>query len=100
MANPTQGSLQKLRYASKGTRVQGVSSEQSIKATAGILQRIVITNANAAVQTLTVKDGATTLGVYEIGADKTESWEFGRVMDTSILVTPSSNDIDAQVIWD
>ena len=100
MANPTQGSLQKLRHASKKTRVQNTNAETTVKATAGILQRIVITNANAAVQTLTVTDGSTTLGVFEILPDKTETWEFGCVMDASIKVTPSSTNIDALVVWD
>lgn len=100
MANQTIASVKKRGRASKYTRIQNVSTEQTVKATAGILQRITVTNANAAVQTVTVKDGSNTLGVFEILADKTETWEFGCAMDTSILITPSHANVDALVVWD
>lgn len=82
------------------TRVQNVSTEQTIKAAAGILHRIVAANANAAVQTLTVTDGATAQIVLRIPAGDTRSFEIGAEFDTSIKVTPSHADVDALIVWD
>jgi len=86
--------------AGSKTRVQNVTGDQTVKATTGILWRIVVTNAAAAVGSITLKDGATTLGVFEVPADKTETFEFSCVMDTSIIIAPSATTMDALVIWD
>ena len=86
--------------ASSKSRVQGVSTEQTIKASAGLLHRIVVTNQNAAAQTLTVTDGSTAQGVYWVPSKTTLSLEFGVSFSTSIKATPSHADIDALVIYD
>ena len=86
--------------AGSKTRVQGVTGDQTVKATAGILHRIVVTNAAAAVGSITLKDGATTLGVFEVGVDTTLTLVFGCNMDTSIIINPSASTMDALVIWD
>lgn len=86
--------------AGSKTRVQGVSTEQTVKSTSGILHRIVVTNAAAAVGSFTLKDGAVTLGVFEVGVDTTLTLVFEMEMDTSILITPSATTMDLLVIYD
>lgn len=86
--------------ARKKTRVQGVTGDQTVKATPGLLDRIVVTNAAAAVGSITLKDGAAVLGVYEVPADTTLTLLFGVVMATSIIVNPSATTMDALVVFD
>lgn len=86
--------------AGSKTRIQNVTGEQTVKSSAGILHRIVLANGAAAVGSLTVTDGATTLLVAEVGADTTLSLEFGVQFDTNIKVTPSAATIDALIIYD
>lgn len=86
--------------SSAPVRVQNVSTEQTVKATAGFLRRIVVANANAAVQTLTVKDGATTLVVLQIPATDTREIDFDIPFTTSLKVTPSHANVDALFIFD
>ncbi len=88
--------------AGSNTRVQGVATEQTIKATPGILQRIVVTN-NTAVATLDISDGASPGGdvlVSRIPIDVTTTLVFNVQFDTDIRVTPSDATIDALVIFD
>ena len=86
--------------ASSKTRVQGGAVEVTIKNAPGILQRIVVANVNAAVQTLTLTDGGTAQMVVRVPAGQTLSLAFGVEFDTSIKVTPSHADVDALVIYD
>jgi hypothetical protein len=90
----------KATLASSKTRVQGVSTVQVVKSTAGLLRRIIVANSNAAVQTLTVTDGSTDQGVYSIPPNDTRVLEFGVAFATSIKVTPSHANIDALVVFD
>lgn len=92
--------LAKQAAVSNGTRVTGVTSEQTIKATAGILQRVVVANGNAAKQTLTLTDGASAKQVIQVPAGTTLSLTYGIAFGTSIKVTPSDNAVDALVMYD
>lgn len=81
------------------TRVQGVTGDTTVKATAGIVEFLCIANVNAAVQTLTLKDGGTTKHVFRVAAGGELvvplMWKHG----TSIVVNPSHADIDAFIGW-
>jgi hypothetical protein len=88
------------QYAGNKTRVQGVSIQQAIKATPGGVQRIIVSNANAAVQTLTVTDGSTDLIVLRVPAGSTIFVDLGVAFATAINVTPSHANIDALILWD
>jgi hypothetical protein len=81
-------------------RVQGVTGDQTVKSTPGNLQRIIVANTNAAVQTLAVKDGATTQVVTSVPPNDTRDIPFGVGFTTSIVVTPSHANIDALVLYD
>ena len=88
--------------AGSKTRVSGENTEQTIKATSGILHRIVVTN-NTAVATLDISDGASPGGdqiVARIPVDVVTVIEIGCQFDTDIRITPSAATIDALVIFD
>lgn len=95
-SNQRKGAL----VAGSKTRVQNVTGDQTVKASPGTLHRIIFSNAAAAVGSLTVKDGSTTLIVMELLQDTTLPVEFGVKFTTSIVVTPSAATIDALVIYD
>lgn len=86
--------------AGSKTRVQNTTSETTITSSRSALHRIVMTNANAAVQSLQVEDGLTILGVYECPPDTSITLHFGIEMAGGIVVTPSDAGIDALVIYD
>lgn len=86
--------------AASKSRVQGVTGNQTVKATPGTLHRIVVANADVAVQTLTVVDGATTQVVLRVAAGGMAVVDFGVAFTTSIVVNPSSANIDALVLFD
>lgn len=86
--------------AGNKSRVQGVTGAQTIKASAGVLTRVIVANADAAAQTLTVLDGATTLIVLRLPAGDSRALELGLPMTSSIVVTPSSINLDALIVWD
>jgi hypothetical protein len=86
--------------AGSKARVQGVATEQTVKASAGVLHTVIIANNNAAVQTLTLTDGATAQIVLQVPAKDTRSVAFGVQFATSIKATPSSADIDALFVYD
>jgi len=86
--------------AGSKSRVQNANTEQTIRSSPGLLHRIVVTNANAAAQTLTLTDGATAQGVYWVPTKTTLSLEFGVPFATSIKATPSSVDLDALFLYD
>jgi hypothetical protein len=93
-------SLRNTSRASSKTRVQNDATEQTIKSSAGVLQRILASNVNAGVQTVTVKDGSSTLIVLRIPAGATSSFEFGIPFATSLKTTNSHADVDALIIFD
>ena len=80
-------------------RIQNTAVEQTVKSSAGLLRRIVASNANAAVQTVTVKDATTTIGVYKIPANDTRVLEFGLDIGTSLKVTNSDTAQDTLVVY-
>jgi hypothetical protein len=80
-------------------RVQGVSTEQTVKSSAGILHRIVLSNGGASARTLTVTDGSTVQTVLQLPASATVSIPLEVAFATSIKVTPSHADVDALVIY-
>lgn len=93
--------LAKQAAASSATRVIGVSTEQTIRDGAGVLQRVVVANGHASTkQTLTLTDGAAVKHVIHVPAGTTLSLDYGVRFATSIKVTPSDNAIDALVIFD
>jgi len=75
--------------------VQGVSTEQTLRTGACRLAGIIVSNANAAVQTVTIKDGSTTLIVLQIPANDSRQFDLGFPIATSLKVTPSHANIDA-----
>lgn len=86
--------------AGKKTRVQGVSTEQTIKASAGTVYRILLSNGGASARTLTLTDGSTVQNVINLPASVTVNLELNVRFATSIKVTPSHADVDALVIYD
>ena len=86
--------------AAQKARVQGVATEQTVKSSAGVLHRIVLSNGGATARTLTVTDGSTVQNVMNIAPSDSRSCEFGVKVSTSIKVTPSHADVDALVIYD
>jgi len=82
------------------TRVQGVSTEQTIKASAGLLHRIILSNGGATARTLTVTDGSTVQNVINVPASSSQVVEFRARFVTSIKVTPSHADVDALLVYD
>ena len=86
--------------AANKTRIQNVSTEQTVKASAGTLWRVVVANANAGVQTLTLTDGSTAQLVIQVPPTTTLSLEFGVAFGTSIKCTPSHANIDALFMYD
>ncbi len=93
--------IQKLGAASRGPRVTGVATQQTVRPAPGVLQRIIVANADVATQTLTVLDGAsTTLIVLRVAAGACVPFEFGIPFTTDLRVTPSNANIDALVVAD
>ncbi|MFN8533852.1 MAG: hypothetical protein U0556_09915 [Dehalococcoidia bacterium] len=90
----------KQALASQAVRVSGVGVETAVTAAPCTLQRIVVANANAAVQTLTVTDGTTARQILRVPAGSTIAVEFRLAVVGSLKVTPSSADLDALVIYD
>ncbi len=92
--------LKQTAAAGSKTRVQGVATVQTVKAAAGILHRVVASNANAAVQTLTLTDGASDLVVIQVPATSTIVVDVGARFTTSIKGTPSHANVDALFLFD
>ncbi|HEX7334228.1 MAG TPA: hypothetical protein VF290_22170 [Pyrinomonadaceae bacterium] len=82
------------------TRIQGVSTEQTVKATAGLLHRIVLSNGGSSARTLTLTDGATVQNVINLKASETVVLDIGARFATSIKATPSHAEVDALIIYD
>lgn len=90
----------KLSPAGKKTRIQNVSTEQTVKASAGTVYRIILSNGGASARTLTLVDGSTTQNVVNLPASETRIIELNVRFATSIKVTPSHAEVDALVIYD
>lgn len=86
--------------ASGATRYQGVSTQQTVFTRAGVLQRLIVANADAAVQTVTVADDTSTRIVVRVPAGQTVSLEFGMGIATSLKLTPSSANLDVLALYD
>lgn len=86
--------------AGKKVRIQNASTEQTVKASAGTLYRILLSNGGASARTLTITDGSTTQNVVNLPASATLTVEVGVRFATSIKVTPSHAEVDALVIYD
>jgi hypothetical protein len=81
------------------TRIQNVSTEQTVKAAAGVLIRIVVSNGGASAYTLTIKDNTTTLHVLNVPASSSAFFDFGVAFTSSLKITPSNANVDALVIY-
>lgn len=90
----------KIPVAGKKIRVQNVSTEQTVKAGAGVVYRILLSNGGASARTLTLTDGATVQNVINLAASVTVNLELNVRFATSIKVTPSHAEVDALVIYD
>lgn len=82
-------------------RIQNDTSETDVGTGEVLLGRLVISNANAAVQTVTVKDGTDVVNVIRVPATDT------RVVDMNLLIssdglaiTASHADLDIAVLYD
>jgi hypothetical protein len=90
----------KSQTAASKTRVQNVSTEQTVKSSAGLLHRIILSNAGGSARTLTVTDGATVQNVLNLPASSSMVVEFRVRFATSIKVTPSHAEVDALIVFD
>jgi hypothetical protein len=81
--------------ASAPIRVQGVSTQQTVFGGVCRLVGLLVANANAAVQTLTIKDGSTTLVVLSIPANDSRQFDLALPFATALNATPSHANIDA-----
>jgi hypothetical protein len=87
-------------FASKKTRVQGVTGNQTVKATPALLHRLLISNSDAAVQTVTLLDGGTTLNVIRCPAGQSFQPELYIQMGTSLVINPSNANLDVLAVFD
>lgn len=90
----------RIATAKSRTRVQGVSTQQIVKPGPAVLKRLIVSNADAAAQTLTLADGATTLLVIRVPIGQTLSLPLDLEMTTDLRVTPSSVNLDALILYD
>ena len=80
--------------------VNATTSEVTVSAGPATLHRIIASSNHASnTGTITVKDGSTTLAVLTLGAAASRTYEFGTRHTTSILVTASTTDMDAVVVY-
>ena len=79
-------------------RVQNTTSPTTIPG-ATILQKILLSNADAAVQTLTITDGSV-VNVLRMGAGASGLFDLGTQVESGTLtVTPSNIAVDALVLF-
>lgn len=95
---PRAGSPQ--RQGASKARVVAVAVDTTVKATPGVLHRLVISN-SAAAATLTVKDGATAQIVLNVPANTAApvSLDIDCPFTTSIVLTPSNASVDVLAIF-
>lgn len=89
-----------LLFASQKARVSGVTGDQTVKNASALLHRLAISNSDAAVQTVTLKDGATTLIVFQVPSKQSFQPELFIQMGTSLIINPSSANVDVLVVYD
>ena len=87
-------------FASQRTRVTAVTGDQTVKATPALLHRLIASNGDAAAQTVTLKDGAATLGTWKWAAGQTLEIALYMQMGTSLIVNPSSANLDILALYD
>lgn len=87
-------------FASQKARVTGVTGDQTVKSGPALLHRLVISNGDAAVQTVTLKDGATTLIVIKVPTGQAFQPELFIQIATSIIINPSNANLDVLVVYD
>lgn len=87
------------RQIGNATRVQNTTDETTVKSSAGVLQRVILSNGGGSARTLTIKDGATTLNVLNIAANASAFFDFGVRFATSLKVTASHADVDALIVY-
>ncbi len=82
-------------------RVQNANTLQTVKSTAGILHRLILSNADFDEGTLTVKDGSSTLIVLNVPASTAAPVvvDCGFTFNTSLTLTPSAVGIDVLAIY-
>lgn len=85
--------------AGNAARVSGVTGDQTVKATAALLSRLIVSSAGAAA-TLHVKDGAVTKWIATLPASSCLTFDFGMKLNTSLVITPSSVSLDTLVLYD
>lgn len=90
---------QNAALAGADARVVGVTGDTTVKDEAGILWAVSIANGDAAVQTLTIKDGATTKHVLRVPPGDSRTFELGLRHATSIVVNPSDTELEALVLY-
>lgn len=88
-----------IRKAGNHARLQNVSTEQTVKSSAGVLKRIILSNSGGSAYTLTIKDNATTLTVLNAPALSSAVFELGVEFTSSLKITPSNAAVDALVIY-
>lgn len=88
-----------IRKTGNYARIQNASTEQTVKSTAGVLIRIILSNGGATARTLTIKDGSTTLTVLNLAASASAVIEFGIEFASSLKITPSHAEVDALIIY-
>jgi hypothetical protein len=88
------------RSIGKAARIQNVSTEQTVKNAAGILQRIILSNSGAT-GTLTIKDDTATLIVLNVPASTAAPvlLDFGIAFASSLKITPSATNVDVLVVY-
>lgn len=90
----------RIPVAGKKARVQNTAEEQTVKASAGTLHRIVLSNGGGSARTLTLTDGATVQNVLNLPASVSVVYDIGVKFTTSIKVTPSHAEVDALILYD
>lgn len=99
------GTIAKQAAVARSARVQNASTQQTVKATAAILWRVVVANAHATTTgtlTLVDDDGASpvTKHIIRVPAGQTVTAEYGIAFASSLKVTPSIVDLDACIVYD
>ncbi len=87
------------RAAYKVLRIQNSTDETTVKATAGVLQRIVLSNGGASARTVTIKNAAATLTVLNLAASDSEVFDLQIPFSTSLKITNSHAEVDTLVVY-
>jgi len=85
---------------SAATRVTGVATEQTVGTGSALVGCIIVSNGDAATQTVTIKDGTTTLMVLSVLAGDHKTVPLNLMFATSVKITPSDANLDILVLYD